>query len=226
MNHLKLLFIIIVFGFKSQAQNTVYTSNNFLLNLEESNKRFTFYTKESSIELTVSGSFLIQNDSLILTTHKNEGETAIFAIFSASSNQLTTIFKQKAFFNNIPNKFYLLKKIHANGSIAQENYWSNFEKGHYQKYEFDESKNILAKQNYNHFKLDGKQLIFLGDQESTISFELNYKNGQLHGKSFYYKKLDDRLPKVELLKIEKYKKGTLKKTKKPAKTQVFYTNHF
>lgn len=226
MNHLKLLFIALLFILQGKAQSNIYTSNQFILNLNEKNKQFSFYAKELSLELTISGSYTFKEDSLILTTHKINGETAIFAIYHLSKHQLINLFKQKEFYTNIPPKLYLLKKIHANGSIAQENYWQNFENGKYEKYEFDENKNILAKQNYSQFKLDGKQLIFKGDKQSTISFELNYKNGQLHGKSYYYNKLENEVPQVELLKIEKYKKGILKKTKKPVKQRVFYTNHF
>lgn len=225
MKYLKTIILLLCFTNQSQAQKTIYTSQSFLLQIDK-NEKFTFYAKELSLELTVSGTAIIQNDSLILTTHKVDGESAIFAIFIMHSNQLSTIFKQKEFYNNIPDNYYLLKKTHSNGSIAQENYWDSFEKGQYEKFEFDENKNILAKQNYTHFKLDGKQLIFKGDKASTISFELNYKNGQLHGKSFYYKKLEEDANKVIIQKIEKYKKGHLKKTKKPAKPQVFYTNHF
>jgi len=226
MNYLQLLILCLLFGLQSQAQNIIYTSDQFLLNIEEANNSFTFYSKENSLDLTVTGKTLIQNDSLILTTHKVNGETAIFAILSLNSNHLTTLFKQKEFYNSIPETFYLLKKIHRNGSIAQENYWQNFKNGQYEKYEFDENKNILAKQNYKNFQLENKQLIFLGDKESTISFELNYKNGKLHGKSYYYKKLETEVPQVQLIKIEKYRKGKLKKTKKPVKQQVFYTTHF
>ena len=224
MNQYTIIIFFLLGAFKSQAQKSIYTSQNFLLQLEEDNS-FIFYSKELSLELSISGTTMLHSDSLILTTHKIDEETAVFAIFLLSSNHLTNVFKQKEFYNSIPNKFYLLKKMHANGSIAQENYWSSFEKGQYEKFEFDENKYILAKQNYKHFKLNGKQFIFLGNKESSISFELNYKNGKLQGKSYYYKAFPEK-KQVQIIKIEKYKRGQLKKTKKPVKPPVFYTNHF
>lgn len=223
---MRYLFVFVVFAWQSVfAENVLYTANEFVLRLQN-NEQFVFYPEDFALKTHINGAYLWKHDSLLLTTHSVGGETVIFAIFIKKDLVLEKVYGQNEFNKNIPVQFFLLKEMYENGRTANEYIWENKTLGNYKEYQFNSEGMVLAILNFENFVLEGQQVYFFNNGSGAMEKELNYKAGLLHGKSYYFQKVDEKYMQVALLKEEKYKNGVLVKSKTPATPPIFYTSHF
>lgn len=222
---MRLVIFISLFASSLMAENSVYTSQDFVLHLKEDSS-FIFYPKEASLKTNVAGNFLIRNDSLLLTTHQIGNETAIFAIYTFDSLHLNLQYFQKEFALCLPQDFYISKTLYANQRIKHEYRWQHEKHGDFMRYTFSEEAYLLAIENFSLGQLEGTQLYYFHNPYVALKKELRFKAGQLHGKSYYFEALDNQFLQVQLIKEETYKAGELRKVKKPVVPPVFYTSHF
>lgn len=168
-------FLFIVCYFFSEAQNTLYISDAFSLRLFNGNG-FVFYsTDESAAKENIAGSFVIKNDSLILTTHKANNEQVIFAIYQMCDFNLQLVYKQKQFNKTIPTQFYLLKNLYSDGKTHEDYIWTDKAKGTFVLYSFAENGASQEINEYKNFKKDGKQITFFANNYGAVQREETYK---------------------------------------------------
>jgi hypothetical protein len=220
------LFLILPFLVSSLlAENSIYTTADFILHLREDSS-FTFYPKELSLKTNVAGDYLLRKDSLILTTHEINQEKTIFAIFAFDQLHLELLHFQKEFALSLPTHLDLSKTLYPNQKTKMEYCWENAKQGIYARYTFSQEGYLLAIENYSGGVLHGTQLYYFDNAYSAVESEFHYKDGKRHGVSYYFEPLDETYLRVLLIKKEKYKEGRLRKTKTPATPPIFYTSHF
>lgn len=211
--------------FQSLYATTVFESEGFAIELKD-NHHFLAYPKENAAFNLISGDYVEQSDSLILSTHEFGGEKAIFAIFQQEPHRIKPVYIQKAYRKVIREDFMRTYEYYTNGRIKTEYYWEDKSKLKFTKYEFNSSQWIVSLTQYNQGVKEGKELIFFDSPHGVIHEERSYEEGQLSGKTYLYEAVDKNYLQVELSQIKIYKEGELVKIKKPATPPIFYTSHF
>lgn len=223
---MNLRYLVILFlGAQAFASNCIYIGDNALLRLTEDGA-FIFYQQEMSLKMNIAGDYLYRNDSLILSTHHMGIESAVLAIYSIDAIEGNLLYAQKEYLSFVPQKLRLLKELFENSRPKVEYIWEDKEGHAYSKYTYNDRGGILSIKHFEQGLLDGKQVQFFDNLYGAIQEEEHYKNGIAHGKKYYFEPTDNTFLKMALVKEEKYKKGSLVHTKKPATPPIFYTSHF
>ena len=196
------------------ALHRKYTYELYELTLHPDNQ-FVFYNKEVSIRSIVAGDYLLKNDSIILTTHRNEDKKAVFMILLLEENQLVLEqqFLQKEFISDkidIPAKLYLKATYYDSNQIFQQYFWKDQATYDYEIYSFNENKNPLSIERFEDNLQQGEQIDFFDDREIIPKTLKHYESGEKSGTWIYLKRENDT---IIPFKKEKYKKGKLKKSK-------------
>ena len=219
------IFLLLLLCFQCLTASTLYEGDGFVLLLED-DQHFKLYPQEQTLKFNFAGAYVEHEDSLILSTHQDHGESVILAIYRTSDLVLSELYTQNVFSKMLPSSLYISKIFYANGSPKREYFWNNHSTLDYQDYSFNPEKWVLSMASYVDGKKQGKELLFFNNPLGLIQAELHYKEGLLSGKSYYYNEQAGDQSKVSLARMDKYKEGKLIRSKKPEVKRVYYTSHF